>query len=182
MLGGRPPFSPVNDDLRFELAGLYRRPLIVWIRDLPPGWALKSVHYDGRDITGLPTDFGTASPQSRLEVVVTSRVAVPVVRVTDEQGQPVTAYHVILIPVDPAQWQRVVSGDPTTPDRDGVERLAPRLPGEYLVAALPWEDSLVLARDPSRLESLASVARRITLTEGDQTLALRLAALPRARQ
>jgi len=143
---------------------------------------IESVHYDGRDITDLATDFGTASPKSRLEIVLTSRVAVPVVRVTDDQGQPVTTYHVILIPAEPAQWQRPVSGDPTTPDRDGVERLAPRLPGEYLVAALPWEDSLVLARDPSRIESLASVARRITLMEGDQSLELRLTALPRARQ
>ena len=182
-LEGRPPFSAVDDQLNFELTGLYRRPLIVWLQGLPDGWVVKSVRYEGRDITGVPTDFGIASSPRRLEIVATNRVATPAVRVIDDQGQPVTSYQVMLIPADPARWKGAPWTIQRTPSRDGVLKLGARLPGDYLIAVLTWDDYRVLLREPARLESLAPVMSRATFTEGDdRTLELRLTKLPPARQ
>jgi hypothetical protein len=179
----RPPFSPVNDRLGFELTGLYRVPLIVGIQGLPEGWVVKSVRYDGRDITGAPTDFGVESTPRAIEIVVTNRVARPSVRVTDERGLPVTGYHVVLVPWDPTRWRDAILGSPPATSPDGVQQLGPRLPGEYLLAALSTADYLLLIRDPTRFDDLAPVASRVRLAEGDsRTYELRLTELPPARR
>jgi carboxypeptidase family protein len=176
------PFSAVDDDLNFELAGVYRLPLIVSIRGLPDGWVLKSVTFDGRDITGVATDLG-ASPRRRLEIRLTNRVARPRTRVTDASGQPVTSYTVFLLPTDPARWKAAFWGTTGTPSRDGVLELGARLPGDYLVAAMRPSDGALLVRDQSRIEDLVSVSRRVTLAEGDdRLLELHLTRLPPARQ
>jgi hypothetical protein len=177
-----PLSSAVNDNLTFELAGLYRRPLIVMLYGLPDGWVQKSVRVGGRDITGLPTDFGSVSPQDQLEIVATNHAATPTAHVTDDQGQPVTSYQVLLIPPDPARWRSGSVTNMGTPSRDGVMKLGAKLPGEYLAAALSPDDYFLLMRDPARIESLAAVAQRVTLAEGDQTLELRLIRLPATRQ
>jgi protocatechuate 3,4-dioxygenase beta subunit len=183
MIGGRPPFSAVEEDFSFELTGVYRLPLIVGIHGLPDGWVLKSVRYDGRDITDVATDFGMASRERRLEILATRRVATPSVRVTDDLGHGATSYQVVLVPADPARWRGAhwsVTGEPSG---DGVQKLGPTLPGDYLVAAISWDDYLVLMRDRARIDGLASVARRVTLVEGDSgTLELHITRLPPARQ
>ena len=52
--------------------------------------------------------------------------------------------------------------------RGTASRLGPRLPRKYLVAALSMDDYRVAApANRARVEGLASVARRVTLAEGD---------------
>lgn len=179
----RPPVSAVDDELNFELAGVYRLPLVVGIQGLPDGWVLKSVRYDGRDITNVATDFGAAARARRLDVLVTNRVAKPAIRVTDDAGHPVTAYQVVVLPADPARWNGVLAGLPDAPSRDGVSKLGPTLPGDYLVAAITPDDYRVLAHRPSRIDTLRSIARRVTFAEGDERiLELHLTRLPSPRQ
>lgn len=178
----RQPFSAVDDDLNFELAGVHRLPVIVAIHGLPDGWVVRSIAFDGRDITGVATDLG-ASPKRRLEIRLTNRVARPRTRVTDASGEPVTSYTVFLLPADPARWKAAFWGAEGRPSRDGVLELGARLPGDYLVAAVRLSDGELLVRDQSRIEDLASVSRRVTLAEGDdRLLELHLTRLPPARQ
>jgi Carboxypeptidase regulatory-like domain len=182
MIPGRPPFSPVNDDLRFELAELYRLPLTIQITGLPDGWVTKSVRYDGADITNVPTDFGAAEGTGRLEIVLTDRVATPLVRVTDDKGNPLTSFTVVLFSPDPARWKGALPIPPDRPSREGVVKLPATLPGEYLIAALGAADSRVLFGDRERLADLASVATRIRLSEGDdRTIDLTPVTLPARR-
>jgi hypothetical protein len=79
----RPPVSAVSDKLTFELKGLYQLPLTIVVTGMPDGWVVKSVRLDGQDITGLPTNFADNTKPGLLEILVTSRVARPAVRVTD---------------------------------------------------------------------------------------------------
>ena len=86
----RPPFSPVNDNLEFELKELFQLPLAVGLYGLPENWVVKGISFDGRDITDLSTNFGSAPPRARLNIVVTNHVAAASVRVIDEHGSPLT--------------------------------------------------------------------------------------------
>jgi Carboxypeptidase regulatory-like domain len=178
----RPPSAPVNDDLTFELGGLSRLPIAFAIQGQPEGWTLKSVRYEGRDITYVPTDFASASSTSRLELVLTNRVARPSARVTDAQGAPVTAYHIVTIPADPARWKLWTAIVPDTPSADGALKLGAMLPGDYFIAAFSDEDFILLIRDRGRLDGMASIGTKVTLETGDtRTVELHLARLPEKR-
>ena len=182
-VSARPPFSPVNDNLEFELKELFQLPLVVGLYGLPDDWVLKGIRFDDRDITDLPTNFGAAPPRARMDIVLTHRVAAASVRVTDELGAPVTSYQIVVLPADANRWQGAVWHVPGVPSPDGALKLGPRLPGEYLVAALSRDDYRVLLHNRARIEGVASIARRVTLVEGDNgALELRLTRLPEARQ
>jgi len=175
----RPPFSPVGDDLSFELMRLYRLPMIVRITGLPDGWVLKSVRYDGRDITYVPTEFGSGPSRGRLELIVTNRVAQPKVRVLDEEGRTIASCHVIAVPADPAQWRLALGFVMVSPEPGGLMKLGPMLPGEYIVAAIPRDEADILFIDRTRVDALAAIGNRVTLAEGDsRTFDVRLVSVP----
>jgi hypothetical protein len=176
---GRPPFSPVSDDLSFELKRLYRLPRVIRMTGLPDGWVLRSVRYGERDITDVPTEFGTGSPAGRLELIVTNRVAEPAVRVLDEEGRTITSCHVVAIPADPARWRVALGWIAATPGPGGLMKLGPVLPGEYIVAAIPRDESVILFNDRTRVDALAAIGSRVALAEGDsRTFDVRLVSLP----
>jgi len=169
---------PVNADLTFELKGLSRRPVVASVDGLPNGWVIKSIRCDGRDVKGLPIDPAYITPESRLEVILTNRVARPSIRVVDDQNQPVTAYQPILMPAD---VRRVGVGQeqPSRPSDDRVTSLGSILPGEYLVAALSFEDFHTLQQQPDWLKNIAPLAQRVTFVEGrEQIVDLRLLSVP----
>jgi hypothetical protein len=91
----------------------------------------------------------------------------------------VTAFYVVAVPVDPARRHAggvLVTGRPLG---DGVLKASAVLPGEYFLAAIPTDDSIVLTRDPARIEDIASVGTRVTFQEGDErTFDLRPITLP----
>ena len=179
----RPPYGAVTDDLTFQLTHVYRRPLVVDVTERPEGWVVKSVRFDGRDITNVPTDLTASSATRPLEIVLTNRVARPSVRVLDEQGNPVTAFAVVLLPVDPGRWQGAPLARRGMPSAEGVLDLGPTLPGDYLLAAIGTDAYLLLLRDPSRIDTLAPTIGRVTLVPDDtRTFDLRLTTLPTVRR
>jgi hypothetical protein len=178
----RPPFAAVDDNLRFELKGIYRLPLAVGIQGLPEGWVLKAIRYEERDITDVATDLGNASSTSRLEIVLTNRVARLSIRVADDKGVPVASHRVVGVPADPSRWKLALGRIVGTPAPDGVLKLGAILPGEYLLAALPADEFSMLFRNPDRLDGLATIGTRVRLVEDDdRTVELRLVNLPPAR-
>ena len=61
----------------------------------------------------------------------------------------------------------------------GRGKLGPLVPGDYFVAAVPLEDMVVIARDPSRIGGLAAIGTKVTLEAGDtRLLTLRVTPLP----
>jgi hypothetical protein len=174
----RPPFAPVNDDLTFELSGVYPVRVLLRVQGLPDGWVLSSVRYQDRDITHVPTDFA-AGARSPIQIALTSRVAKPSARVSDEQGPVVSGYGLAAVPADPAKWQAGLVMVMQMPAPDGTLKLGSWLPGEYVVAALPTADLFLLLRDRSRVTGLATIGTRVTLQKGEaRTIDLRLVRLP----
>ena len=165
-LHSRPPYASVGDNLRFEVAGIYHDPLIVGIYGLPDGWVMKFVRHGDVDITDRPIDLAT-EPRRELQIVLTDRVARPVVRVTNADGTPAKRAGVVLLPADTARWNAPRFGAREHIGRDGTATLDAVPPGEYLLAAIAGADYALLMHDPARIESLASLARRVTILEGD---------------
>ena len=179
----RPPTAPVTDKLTFKLAGLYRLPTLFTMTGLPDGWAVKSIRHDGNDITNEPVTLGGGSRPGPIEIVVTNRVAQPSVRVTDERGDALSAFHVVLLSADRARRKSPPAWATGAKSQDGVIKLNAMLPGDYYVAALGLEDFGLLMNDLTRLEDYMSIAARVTFAErDDRTLDLRLTRLPAARR
>ena len=170
----RPP-SPVDDNLQFELTGIYRLPLVVGIQQLPEGWVAKAVRHADRDITGIATDLGDPSVPKQLVITLTNRVARASVRATNEQGEAVASYRVVVLHADSARWNAGYWWNEKTPSTDGIVELAPLVPGEYLVAALEQAD-LMLVSGPEGIARIAKAATKVRLEEGDNgILEVRLA-------
>lgn len=146
----------------------------------PPGWVLKSIMHDGRNVADEPIDLG---PTDMTDLVVTLIDKTTHVRgaIRDSNGAPDTEADVIAFPADSNTW------------RDGVSstrrvRLTPAsTSGTYLFDGLPAGDYYLAAVDtrltgnwraPAFLDRLTTSATRITLADGeDKTVALKRALL-----
>lgn len=174
-----PSTGPVGEDRAFELTDVSSLPVVIRAEWVPNGWVLKAVHYAGSDVTYTPVDFTRRAAAENLEVVMTNRVARPSVRVIDEKGAPLTEYHVVTLPADPARWVFGPSLTAGKPDADGARPIDPLLPGDYLIAALSLTDWAAVSRGTLSPESLASVATRVTLAAGDtRVLELKIVKVP----
>jgi hypothetical protein len=172
----RPGAAPVSDTLAFQLENADRLPMVVGISEPPKGWAVKSVLYDGRDITNIPTEFIRGSAAAPLRIVLTNRVAEPSIRVVDQPGNAGVQGYLVIVPANRAQW---TGGFSTQPIETGTVHLPAMSPGDYLVAALSAADGVLLSRDPDRIADVAAVATAMTFAEGDrQTYDLALTRMP----
>lgn len=164
----------INNDWTFEYDGLFGTLLI-----RPAGrpeWLLRSIRVNGVDITDTPLPFGRQDDSlSDVEVVLTNRGADLAGAALDARGQAANAYTVIVFPVDRGRWtrhSRFVRAARAEPDGTFSVRGMPT--GDYFVAAI---DRVQMAdgsgewQDPAFLESLAPLATRVALVEGQTSSA-----------
>ena len=174
------PTSPIREDATFELPEIFRLPLLVSVQGLPDGWKVKQVRQAGRDVTYAATDL-TASREP-IEVIVTNRLARPVVRVTDDQERSLSDGRVVALPVAAKPWRSAFGPIETHSAPDGTITLDPLPAGDYLFVALTADDLNLLLFDRSRFPSLAEIGTMVTLRENESPrIELRLARLPEKR-
>jgi hypothetical protein len=126
-------------------------------------------------VTDEPLSFGTKQESlSDVEVVLTNRAAGISGRVNDRRGQAATDYTVIVYATDADRWyqgSRFLAF--TRPKSDGTFAVRDLPPGPYYVAAvdrLQGSEGSGEWQDPAFLESIASQATRVTLTDGQLSL------------
>jgi hypothetical protein len=151
----------------------------------PEGWYLKSFAIGGVDATDAPFDFGSSGATFEGAEIVVSRAGASVSgTVVGDVGKPSSAASVVVFPVDPGRWfdgSRHVKY--ARAQGDGSYRIRGLPPGTYLIAAEDGADSVLAAggwQDPDVLASLAPLATRLTLAEG-QTATATLRATRRPR-
>jgi hypothetical protein len=164
----------VRDDWTFELTGLsdVRR---LRVENLPQGWYVKSVTYEGHDITDAGMEFREGQVFNGIEVLLTERATELAGRVVDGSATPVDDYTVVAFAPEPDRWgfmTRYIRR--ARPDQGGGFALKGLPPGEYLVIALeyvePGEEG-----DPEQLERWRAQATPVRLSEGDtKNITLRL--------
>jgi Carboxypeptidase regulatory-like domain len=170
-----PGRSSVKDDWSFEIAGISGERLIR--AQLPPGWALKSVIYDGSNVTDRAIDFGTSGELAGLQIVLTQRQTDLSGTVVDLRGNPIKDYVVVVFAEDSVHWVPQTRFIRTSrPDQDGRFAIRGLPPERYLAVAVeylePGEET-----SPETLEQLKSMATSLSLAEGEtRTAELKLSA------
>ena len=161
----------VHDDWTFEMAGLSgpRR----FALSALPGWSLKEVRVNGRDITDSPMPFGTKDDSlSGVEVVMTDRGAGIAGTVSGARNQPVADYTVVVAAADRQRWyaqSRFMAFARPGPDGGFVVRGLP--PAEYFVMAvdrMQGNEGSGEWQDPMFLDLMAPRATRVTVAEGQR--------------
>ena len=140
----------------------------------PAGWEVKSVIADGRDVTERA--FDVSSDISDVIVTYTDHAGAIRGSVVSSQGAPDAGATVLLFPAEPDAWvnygvvsRRLTS---TRTSATGTFMFTPPPPGQYLVVAIPDEQSADW-RDPAVLARLAATAQRVIVRDGESaTLAL----------
>jgi hypothetical protein len=173
---GPPGGGRVNDDFTFEIKS---RPGRQFIRLMPVGrgsdLALKSVRYNGIDVTDTGIDFRPNEALSDIEIELTNRLSEIAGVVTNARNEQLKDYTVVIFAQDSQRWtwgSRYIGS--ARPDQDGRFLVRNLPPGDYNAIALDYvEPSQVM--DPEFLERIQSKAFRFSLGDGEtKTLDLKL--------
>jgi hypothetical protein len=122
-------------------------------------------------VTDEPLSFGTKDESlTDVEIELRNNAAGITGRVTDARSQPVTDYTAVVLATTANRWyqgSRFLAF--TRPKKEGTFSVTDLPGGEYYVAAvdrLRGTEGFGEWQDPAFLESIATNATRVTLTEG----------------
>jgi hypothetical protein len=134
-----------------------------------PGWTLKSVMFQGRDVSSVPLDL--QGDVSGLQIVMTDRPTEISGTVRDDGGKIDPTAAVILFPSDRPEW--TISGTFSRrlmilrPNAAGVFRVTGVPAGQYLIAAMP-DAQAGEWRNPATLELLSRNAVPIAIFDAEK--------------
>jgi hypothetical protein len=160
----------VNDDYTFELTGLADRRMIRGSAGGGPtaGWYLKSVLYDGSDITDSGLEFTPGRTYEGIQIIFTRKATDLSGTLTDDRGTPIVDASVVIFPADPQKW---------TYQSRYIRTLRPDTNGKFTVKSMPpLDDYLILGvqnlepgqgSDPEFLARAKDEAKSFSLNEGE---------------
>jgi hypothetical protein len=177
MAGGQ---GRVGDDFTFEIKA---RPANVVVRaNVMPGasgsWALRSVKWNGVDVTDGGIDLKAGEDVSGLEVEITNRLTEISGLVANARGETVKDYSLVIFARDRERWgpgSRFVRTG--RPDQDGRFKISGLPPGSYYAVALDYFDPADDASDPEFLDRIRDRATAVSVIDGEtKTIDLKLTA------
>ena len=160
--------GPVSDDWSFEVTGITSGPRVLRVSGLPAGWTLKAVYAGTDDVTDAPLEIAQSRNVTGVRVVITDRVTELTGAVSDERGQAVSEYSVVVFAEDARSWSeqsRYLAA--VRPDQHGRFLVTGLPPGEYLAVALVYLEE-GQGNDPEFLESIRPHATALVLGEGER--------------
>ncbi len=167
-LGGgqtAPDNGMIADDGSFSLAGVSGK--VFFTVTPPPGWGVKSVMFDGDDITDVPLDLTGRATVPDVRVTLTDKLTNVAGQVLDARGNILKDYVVVIQAAE--QKEPIVASRSirlVRPDTNGRFQARGIRPGRYVATAL---ESLEQGRQysPEFQKELRLGAREFTLREGD---------------
>jgi hypothetical protein len=164
-LQGQPGYAQkLNADWTFSVTGVTGSARLRV--GLPPGWMLKAVLQNDKDISDTPLELESGTTLSRVQLIITNQLAGMSGQVTDDKGAPISDGTIVLFPADPAKWyenSRHIRS--ARPNQTGQFEMTGLLPGDYLAIAVDYVEQGNW-NDPEYLESLRSRATTVTLSAG----------------
>jgi hypothetical protein len=162
MFGG----TNVKESGAFEVDGVIGQ-RVFRVGNAPKGWILKQVRLNGEDVTDRGVEFKPGEDVTGLEIELTNRTTSIDGGVTDDRGQALKDFTVVVFAEDPAKWTLPMTRwtASSRPDQEGRFKFSNLPPGAYCaiaveyVAAGEWSDPEWLARASKK-------ATRFTLDEG----------------
>jgi hypothetical protein len=154
-------------DGTFTIGALPPGPLLIRPDSVPPGWMLRSVALDGRDVTDTPIEVRSGQALSNVTVTLTDKVGELNGTITSDRGEPVIDYTVLAFTTDRSLWRPQSRHILTArPDQTGGFRMRGLPPGEYYVVVVdPAQQGEWF--QPAYLEEHRTGAIRVSLGEGD---------------
>ena len=145
------------------------------VGNLPRGWVLKRVTFNGEDITDRGLEFKAGQDVEGIDIEVTNRTTSIAGAVSGPSG-PLKDYTVIVFPVDDQKWtlpqNRWMAS--ARPDQEGQFRFGNLPVGQYYAIAVEYVAQGEW-QDPEWLARAAKSASKFTLDEGaNKTLDLKL--------
>jgi hypothetical protein len=155
--------APVTPASRFTIDRLPAGSYVIRVGSVPPGWMVRSISHEGRDVTDTAFALST---DAEVTVTLTNRLTEVFGATRSAAGEPDPDAAVVVFPADRDAWLDVNSSRVRSvrPDRNGEFRVTGLPPGDYLIAAVPAED--MDAADPSIFAELARDAESVRLDEG----------------
>src|SRR5262249_53524494 len=147
----------VKDDWTFELR---TRPGLMAIRAFAMGsdWRLKAVRLNGADVTDTGIEFKPNEDVSGIEIDITTRMTEVSGLVTNNRGEGVKDYTVVIFARDQERWTGATRFISTgRPDQDGRFRIRGLPPAEYYSIALDYVEPGE-SGDPEFLDKLKTRA------------------------
>jgi hypothetical protein len=168
-LGTVLPPGRVDESGAFTTYGLPGGKYLVRIGGNPPGYTLRSVMSEGRDISDTPLDLGAADV-GNIVITFTDRPTKLTGSVRGPDGNVDPDAMVVVFPADSTAWTNFG----LNPRRMRSTRVAKRgtytftglPPGEYVLAAVK-EENLGSWQYPDMLEALSRLGNLVRLLEGD---------------
>jgi hypothetical protein len=161
----------VNDDWTFRVTLSPGRTRL-WVFGAP-GWDVKAVRAGGVDVTDEGLEVKPAEDVSNVEIELTNRVTDTSGLVTDERGEPVKDYAVVIFSRDPKKWVLPSRSIRTArSDQDGRFKIGGLPSGEYFAYAVDFIEP-GQEYDVEFLDRIQTLATRFALGEGE-TLTLNL--------
>lgn len=167
-----PDNGRVQDDMSFEITGAFG-PTTLSVLPVPPGWAVKSIDHEGKDLADKAVDV--QGGQAITGVVVLLSKGLPDLQGTlvDTTGAP-AAGTVLLFPDDPDKWiEESRLTRVARPDETGRFVFSKTVPGSYYIVPLEYVQTGEW-NDPAFLDGLRAQAKRVTVTEGAAPTAVAL--------
>jgi uncharacterized protein (DUF2141 family) len=167
--GGTIPPGRVEESGTFKTYGIPGGKYLVRVGSAPPGWTLRSVTSEGRDISDTPLDVGSADVANIL-ITFTDRQTKLTGVVRGAGGNVDPDALVVIFPADSAAWTgfglnpRRMRSTPTA--KAGTYTFGGLPPGEYVIAAVK-EENLGSWQYPEMLEALSRIGSQVRLSEGD---------------
>jgi hypothetical protein len=164
-LGSMPDNGRLKEDGTFELKQVIGSSRFT-VGPLPDGWAVRSIDYNGRDLTTQPVDTQGAALDG-VAIALTNRFPVLSGTLRDGKGNAVVSGTVIIFPDEASLWAEDLRAVRTARvDQAGLFTIKAIRPGEYLAVAVP-SVKINQWNDPEYLESLRAEATRISLRVED---------------
>jgi Carboxypeptidase regulatory-like domain len=148
------------------------------VGNLPRGWVLKRVTFNGDDITDRGLEFKAGQDIEGIEIELTNKPTAITGSVAGTNGAALKDYTVVVFAEDQEKWtlpqNRWMAS--ARPDQEGQFRFGNLPPGEYYAIAVEYVAQGEW-QDPAWLERAAKAATKFTLDEGGtKTLSLKLSA------
>jgi hypothetical protein len=178
----QPGQNRMQDDYSFEMTGLFDRRRFsasVGPQGLGSTWFLKSVIYDGQDVTDSGIEFTPGRAYDGVQITFTQKTTDLSGAVTDERGKPVLDATVVVFPANRERWAYLSRYIRTArPDTNGRFSIKNMPPGEdYLIIAVQNLES-GQGTDPEFLARAREEARSFSLAEAEtKVVDLRLSPL-----
>ena len=175
-IGGVP--AAVKENGTFELSGMVGTRLLRPM-NLPKGWYLHNVRYNGADVTDAGVEFKPGEDLSGLEVHLTQQTTTLTGTVTDDKGEASKDYTVVVFSTDQQKW--VLPGNrwmsSARPDQSGQFRVSNLPAGSYYAVAVEYVAQGEWS-DPDWLQRARDKATEFTLSDGStKAVELKLSAM-----